>query len=144
MVTTYDVPAKNLIDEIAEVLKKEYPQIVPPDWIPFVRSGVHKEHPPQVEDFWYIRCSSILRKLYIKETIGISRLRTLYGGRKRRGPKPPKFRKGSGSIIRKALHQLEDVGLVASDKKKGRSLTAKGRSLLDRTASKLKSEYQKE
>jgi len=143
MTTAYDVPPKILIDEIAEILKNEYEQVTPLDWTTAVKSGVHKENPPQVEDWWYIRCASILRKIYILDTVGINKLRNVYGGRKRRGPKPNIFKKGSGNILRKALKQLESAGLVEIIEKKGRKLTSAGHSLLDRTALKIKMQLQK-
>ena len=43
------------------------------------------------------------------------------------------FRKGSGAIIRNALHQLEDAGLVEKVEG-GRVVSPKGRSFLDKTA----------
>lgn len=122
-----------LIQKVAIYLK-ENRVIEPPPWAPFVKTGVHKERPPQDPDWWYIRAASLMRKLYIREPIGVSRLRTLYGGRHRRGHKPPKFAKGSGAIIRKILQQLEAVDLVQKVDKKGRILTSKGRELLEEAA----------
>ena len=50
------------------------------------------------------------------------------------------FYRGSGSIIRKALQQLEAAGLIEKKDKgvhKGRVITGKGMSLLDQAASKI-------
>ena len=132
MVSVLEVPAEKLIERLKEELKK-FEKIKPPLWAKIVKSGRHKERPPEQEDFWYIRAASILRRLYINGPIGVSRLRTYYGGRKERGVRPAKTYKASGSIIRKILQQLESEGLVTKEKK-GRSLTAKGRSLLDKIA----------
>ena len=63
-------------------------------------------------------------------------MRRHYGGRKNRGVKPEKHIAAGGSTIRKAFQALEEAGLMAKDKK-GRKLTAKGMSLLDKTASEL-------
>ena len=52
---------------------------------------------------------------------------------------PEKFTRASGAVIRKALQQLEADGLVASDRN-GRVISAKGRSLLDKVASKIVNE----
>lgn len=122
-----------LIQKVATYLR-ENKVVEPPPWAPFVKTGVHKERPPQDPDWWYIRAAAILRKLYIRGPIGVSRLRKLYGGRHRRGHKPPKFAKGSGSIIRKILQQLEVAGLVQKADKRGRVLTPKGRELLEEAA----------
>ena len=145
MPTVYDIPIKILIAEIADILKKDYDQQISPlEWIQLVKAGVHKENPPEMEDWWFIRCASILRKLYSHDIIGINKLRNIYGGRKRRGPKPNKFKKASGAIIRNALKQLQNAGLVEIVDKRGRKLTPSGRSLLDRTATQLKLKLQRE
>ncbi len=134
MVTALEVPADLLIARLAEELKK-YPQIRPPPWAYYVKTGVHKERPPQQPDWWYYRAASILRKLYKRgRPVGVERLRTAYGGRMNRGVAPEHFYKGSGSIIRKILQQLERAGLVVKVRGKGRMLSPKGRSLLDNIA----------
>ena len=133
MTTAYDVPAKALIDEIAKKLQKD-PSIVPPEGSNYARTGVDKENPPVNPDWWFTRCGSLLRKIYIHNTIGVEQLRTLYGGRKNRGSKPYKARSGSGSFTRKALQQLEKAGLVTKIRGKGRILTPKGKSFLDNTS----------
>jgi len=114
---------KALVEEL-----KKVEQIKQPDWARFVKTGAHRERPPQSPDWWYIRAASILRKL--KKPTGVSRLRTVYGGRKNRGMKPEKSYKGSGKIIRVILQQLESAGLVVKDKK-GRRLTPIGQKLVN-------------
>ncbi len=141
MVSVYDVPADVLIKRVAEELKQN-DKVVPPEWAPYVKTGVHKERAPDDPDWWYIRCASILRKLYIDAPLGVSRLRKVYGGRKRRGVKPNVKAKGSGSIIRKALQQLEKAGLVTKQKREGRILTPEGRSFLDRISGDIASKLQ--
>lgn len=98
-----------------------------------MKTGVHREFSPHDPDWWYVRCASLLRRLYVDGQVGVSRLRTYYGGRHRRGVRPPKFAKGSGSVIRHALQQLEAAGLVVSTER-GRAISPKGRSLLDNVA----------
>lgn len=98
---------------------------------------MHKERPPAREDWWYVRAASILRKLYKQGPIGVAKLRKYYGGRKNRGHKPDKSFIGSGNIIRKILQQLEILELAAKvDVKghKGRIITPKGKSFLDKLA----------
>ncbi len=138
MATVYDVPPDMLIQRVAERLK-EMEEIKPPEWAVFVKTGVHKERSPEQDDWWYVRAAAILRKVYINQPVGIERLRTAYGGRKNRGVKPEKFRKGSGSIIRKVLQQLESAGLVKKTDK-GRVVTPQGKALLDRVAAEVKKE----
>ena len=129
MTTVYDVPADELIKLTAEKLKEMGLQ--PPEFTKFVKTGVHKEKPPEDEDWWYIRCASVLRRIYIDGPVGIERLRTYYGGRKRRGVKPPKFRKGSGAVIRSVLKALEKAELIEKTPE-GRKITSKGQSFLDK------------
>lgn len=134
MTTVYDVPVWELIQEVAEILKKDYSDVTPPPYSQFWKTGVFKERAPERPDWWYIRCASILRKVYLTGPVGISRMRTVYGGRHRRGVKLARFAKGSGSIIRKAFQQLHKAGLIEIVEGKGRRITAKGRTLLDRAA----------
>ena len=128
--------AKQLIERAAEELKK-FEELKPPEWVHFVKSGAHAERPPQQEDFWYIRCASLLRYLYINGPKGVSRLRHKYGGRKSRGVAPHRHVKASGNIIRKALQKLEKIGFVKTTKK-GRELTPKGRAFLDKLSNEIK------
>lgn len=123
-----EVPADKLIDKLKEELKS-LKEINPPEWSSFVKSGVHKERPPEQQDFWYIRAASVLRRIYLNGPIGTERLRSYFGGRRRLGHKPAHFRKASGAIIRKILHQLETAGLVEKNKK-GRKISNKGKKFL--------------
>ncbi|HII79102.1 MAG TPA: 40S ribosomal protein S19, partial [Methanosarcina sp.] len=50
-----------------------------------VKTGVHKELPPINDDWWYIRCAAVLRKIYTDGPIGTERLRSVYGGKKDNG-----------------------------------------------------------
>ncbi|MBC7081153.1 MAG: 30S ribosomal protein S19e [Thermoplasmatales archaeon] len=142
MTTAYDVPAEPLIKRLAEKLKNEF-KIAPPEWAKWIKTGIHKERPPENPEWWYIRVAAILRKIYMRGPIGTSRLRGLYGGRRDRRNAPYKHVKGSGSIIRKALQQLEEQGLVEQVKGKGRKITPKGQSLVDNTAHELAEEIGK-
>jgi len=144
LTTVYDVPADILIDRLSKYLKENVREVKPPEWAAYVKTGSHVERAPHNPDWWYVRAASILRKLYIKGPIGVSRLRKLYGGRKRRGVKPAHFRKAGGSIIRHILQQLEEAGLAEKDGNRGRVLTPKGRSLLDAMAARIKRELERE
>ncbi|RMF55842.1 30S ribosomal protein S19e [Candidatus Woesearchaeota archaeon] len=139
MVNIYEVPVNDFIERLAEELKK-LEQIKAPDWSIFVKTGRHKERPPAREDWWHVRCAAVLRSVYKLGPIGVSKLRRKYGGKKNRGHKPEHSYPGSGSIARKALQQLEAAGLVKQHEKgvhKGRVITPKGVSLLEKTASKM-------
>jgi len=141
MVTIYDVDASKLIKKASEELKK-IELIKAPEWAKYVKTGASKERPPVEKDWWYARSASILRKVYILGPIGVSKLRKKYGGKKNRGHKPERNYKGGGSIIRKALQQLEKDELIKQVEKgvhKGKIITPKGKKFLD----KLSGEIQK-
>lgn len=132
----YEMPASDYNSKLAEALK-QIPELKQPEWSFFVKSGVAKKRPIQEDDFWYKRMASILRQIYIKKVVGVSRLRTRYGSKKNRGVKPERFRKASGKIIRTILQQAEAAGLLEKSsesirgKRLGRKLTDKGKELLE-------------
>jgi len=131
MTTVYDVHPADLISRLTEVLKG-VEEIMPPLWYLQVKTGVAKEKAPERSDWWYVRAASILRKIYIEGPIGIERLARIYSDKRRRGRAPAHSRKASRKIIRAMLQQLEKAGLVEKYGNRGRILTSKGRSLLDR------------
>lgn len=145
MTTLYDVPTNILIAKLAESLK-EIDVIKPPSWAFYAKTSVFKERAPEVSAniWWYNRAASLLRKIYINNPIGINRLRRKYSGNYKKSTRPYHFKKGGGAITRTLLHQLEEAGLTQINQNKGRSLTSKGISLLDRLAHQIKIELQKE
>src|SRR3989339_2204194 len=139
MPTMYDVDSQELINKAAEELKK-IPEIKPPTWAPFVKTGMHKQRPPVSADWWYVRVASVLRTVYRLGPVGTQKLRTKYGGKKNNGVKQEHFYKGSGNILRKSLQQLEKAGFVKQAEKgvhKGRVITPKGKSFLDKIATQI-------
>lgn len=143
MVNVFDVEADKLIQKTKEELKK-VEQIKPVEWSKYVKTGVSREKPPEQEDFWYIRAASMLRQLYKQgKPTGIQRLRTKYGGKQKNTTKPDHFVKGSGNLIRKIMQQLEAAGLVQKttiNDRKGRTLSKKGYSFLDKIAASIAKE----
>ncbi|MDP8011229.1 MAG: 30S ribosomal protein S19e [Thermoplasmata archaeon] len=129
MATVYDVDPDVLLHELAERLKNE--NVTVPEWAKWVKTGVHREKAPFQDDWWYLRLASVFRKIYIMGPIGTSRLSAEYGGKRDKGTKPYHARKGSRSIVRKCLQQLEQLGYVEHHKN-GRVVTPKGRSYLDK------------
>jgi small subunit ribosomal protein S19e len=132
----YKVYANDLIAQVAEELKGSE-NIVAPEWASYVKTGSHKERPPVESDWWYTRSAAILRTVAVLGPVGVEKLRRKYGGRKNRGVKPDRFRKASGNIIRKVLQQLEKDDLIKFTEKgvhKGRVVTPKGQSMLDKAA----------
>ncbi len=132
-----NVEPTKLVNELANELEKidviKYPYKIP------IKSGVCCERPFQQKNFWYLRCAAIMRQLYLKGPLGVSRLRTYFGKRKRRGHAPAKSMKAGGKFIRTMLQQLESAGLVkyVERPKKGRVLTPQGVSLIHKVAKRL-------
>jgi small subunit ribosomal protein S19e len=131
MVSVYDVPADGLIEALAEHLKK-VPEVEPPQWAPYVKTGSHAERPPTQPDWWYSRAASLLRKVYLNGPIGLSKLKIAYGGSKALSYNPKHQRSAGGAIIRNVLKELEQAELVTKQGNKGRVLTPKGMALLDK------------
>lgn len=143
MVNVYDIPAEPLINKLADSLKNDG-KIKPPEWSDHVKTGVHKEKAPSQENWWYLRVAAVFRKIYIMGPIGVSRLSSEFGGKVDRGSKPYRARKGGRSIIRKALRQLEELDYVLNEKGKGRAISPRGRSLLDKISYEVFKELAKE
>jgi small subunit ribosomal protein S19e len=140
MPTIYDVDANSLIEKAAQELKK-VESIQVPKWAVFVKTGHAKDRPPADSDWWYYRAASMLRKIYLRGPLGVSKLRTAYGSKKNRGHQPEKRFKASGKIIRVMLQQLETAGFIKqTDKKghKGRFITPKGKVFMDGASKNLK------
>ncbi len=136
--TPYDIPAFVFIERLAHYLKENTYEIVPPPWSSFVKTGSNASRPPEDPEWWFIRCASVLRKIYLKGPIGVEHLRSEYGGRISHGNRPEHARKGSGAIVRKALQQLQAAGLVETAGNKGRVVTKEGRRLLDKLSTEAK------
>jgi small subunit ribosomal protein S19e len=128
MTTVYDVNPEALIFKTAEDLKDKVEE---PEWAKFVKTGVSKERPPEQENWWYIREASLLRKIYVKGPIGISRLRSLYTSKKNNGVMTEHTARAGGKVIRTAVQQLESLGFVKKNEDGGREITSQGKSYID-------------
>jgi len=135
MAKVYDVRADVLIERLAAILKNE--DIPAPSWIPFVKTGAHADKPPQDREWWYTRCASLMRKIYLNGPIGINELRNEYGGGRPSGYGAAHHKDASGAIIRNAIHGLEKLGYVEKVEKKGRVISKQGMQKLDRLATEI-------
>ncbi|VVB77029.1 30S ribosomal protein S19e [uncultured archaeon] len=131
MANVFEVDSGKLVSAAAAKLKEK--GISRPDYIDFVKSGAGRERIPQSRDFWYMRCSAILRQVYINGPIGVEKLRTRYGNRKGHTMHRHHHMKASGSIITDAFASLEKAGYVKKGKA-GREITPAGKSFLDKIA----------
>jgi len=141
--TPYDVPAPILIETLAQYLKKNTDEVVPPVWSSLVKTGSYTSRPPQNPDWWFTRSASLLRKIYMKGPIGVAHLRSEYGGRKGARVRPEHARVGGGAIVRKALQQLEAAGLVEPSRNRGRVVTKEGKRLLENISTEIKKNMEK-
>ena len=128
MAKVFDVPADVLVERLATQLREE--GISEPEWTAFVKTGAHADRPPHRRDWWYVRCASVLRKIYMHGPVGINKLRKEYGGGRPSGYGAAHHRPAGGAIIRNAVHGLESLGLVAQSKG-GRVVTSAGMKKMD-------------
>ncbi|MDD5337153.1 MAG: 40S ribosomal protein S19 [Candidatus ainarchaeum sp.] len=139
MASALDVDVNKLMASVAAKLKES--GIVAPKFVGIVKTGAHNERPPEQPDFFYLRCASLMRQAYVRNIVGVRKLRDHYGSVKNRGVRPERHVKAGGSTIRKGFQALEKAGFmekVEKGIKKGRKLTAKGRKLLDSCAKEVK------
>jgi len=144
LVTPYDVPASKLIEKLATYLRENVDAMAPPTWTIVAKTGMHAEKQPQDPEWWYTRCASMLRKIYVHGPVGIERLRAEYGGGKSHRGMPQHAVKSSGSTVRKALQRLEAAGLIETCKPSGRRVSKEGRRLLQELAEALSKDLARE
>lgn len=133
-VTVRDVPAADFIAAYATFLQRQG-KLEVPGWVELVKTGVHKELPPQDAEGWfYKRSASIARQVYLGRRTSVRSLSRNYGGSSNRGVKPSHHRNASGSVNRKALQALEALGVVEKDEEGRRRISQSGRRDLDRIA----------
>lgn len=136
MANVFDVKGSQLVSVAAQKLKDK---IKKPDYINYVKSGANKERPPMDPDFWYVRTASVLRQVYVNGPVGVSRLRTRYGGGKIHTVHRHHHQQAGGSIIRDAMVALESINYVKKTKK-GRVITPQGKSFLDKVSKEIRNE----
>lgn len=129
MANVFEADAQKLVDRAALKLKES--GIPRPGYVIYTKTGPGKERVPQSEDFWYFRCASVLRQVYLNGPIGISRLRTKYGAKRGHWVRRHHHYRAGGSVIKDAFDALEKKGYIKSTKQ-GRVITPSGKSFLDR------------
>jgi len=132
-----DVNPNELVRKTSEELKKVMKQ---PQWALYTKTGAGRERPPSQQDWWFLRAASLLRRIYVDGPVGVSRLRSYYGGLHRRGHKPAHFKKAGGKTIRVILQDLEKLGYIQKvDKpKRGRKISPQGQKFLSSIAKTMK------
>ena len=145
MTTLYDIPAEILNPALAARLE-ETKSVSTPEWAEFVKTGADRERPPSQTNWWFLRSAAILRKVAREGPVGVTNLAQAFGGRKDNGAGPNTPGVASRHIIRTALQQLEEAGLVEKVPTKvvggdepvqlyaGRQITPAGQKLVDNIA----------
>lgn len=82
-----------------------------------------------------MRAAAVARHVYMRKTVGVGRLRKVHGSTKNRGAAPSHHVDASGSVDRKVMQSLEQIGVLEKDEDKGgRRITQSGQRDLDRIA----------
>merc|ERR1712071_426082 len=105
-----------------------------PKYVDLVKLALFKELAPMDNDWYYVRCAAIARRMYIRPGTGVGGLTKIFGGNDRRGVRPGRFQKSSAGVIRHCLQQLEKMGIVEHTPNGGRKMTKEGQRDLDRIA----------
>ncbi|KAF5934068.1 hypothetical protein HYC85_030239 [Camellia sinensis] len=61
--------------------------------------------------------TSMSRKIYLRQGLGVGAFQRIYGGSKRNGSCPPHFCKNSGAVARHILQQLQSMNIIDIDVK---------------------------
>merc|ERR1712224_534890 len=128
--TVKDIDAANFIKTYAAHLRKQG-KIKMPYYCEFVKTGSYKELSPYDPYWWYTRVAAIARRIYLRQGLGVGRLRNIYGGSYSNGWRPKHHARASGNIIRKCIQQLERIGVVEKMSDGGRRITVSGQRDLD-------------
>merc|ERR1712013_424791 len=79
-----DVDQQEFVVAFAAFLKKSG-KIKVPAWADQVKTAVFKQLSPYDQDWYYIRCASLARHLYMRGNAGVGAFRRVYGGSKDNG-----------------------------------------------------------
>ena len=152
MTTVYDIPADIFNPALAAAMADQK-AVSLPDWGQYVKTAVDRERPPTQDNWWYLRTAAILRKVARNGPVGVTHLAQAFGGKKDNGAMPNTPGVASRHIIRTALQQLEEAGLVEKVPTKevdtedgkvqlyaGRRITAAGQKLVDNIAHSVREE----
>ena len=69
-ITVKDVPADDFINALAEHLKKSQ-KVMPMENGYYIKTGASREISPHSEDWFYIRCAALARRIFLKPCVGV-------------------------------------------------------------------------
>ncbi|MDE1856309.1 MAG: 40S ribosomal protein S19 [Candidatus Micrarchaeota archaeon] len=131
MANVYDVDGSALVKKASELLVQK--GVAKPTYVDFVKTGASRERVPDDPNFYYERCASLLRQVYLNGPIGVSKMRARYGKRKMHTIHRHHHQRAGGSVIKDAFDALEKLNYVKKTPK-GRIITPEGRSFLDKAS----------
>jgi len=134
--TVKDVDQDKIVQGVALFLKKSG-KLKVPDNMDIVKTSKSKELGPYNNDWFYIRCAAILRRMYHRGPIGVGGVKKIFGANQRNGSSPSHFCRADGAVSRRAIQALEHIKLVEKHAEGGRKLSAQGQRDLDRIASQI-------
>ena len=65
MPTPNDVPVHEFLQKLANYLKENVDEVMPPPWASITKTGAHVQKLPENPDWWYVRCATLLRTIYV-------------------------------------------------------------------------------
>merc|ERR1712210_445584 len=113
-----DVDQQEFVKAFSQFLKNSG-KVKVPEWADIVKTATHKELAPYDPDWFYVRCASRARHLYMRGNAGVG---------------PNHFHVANGNLIRKALQALEACKILEKSNFRGRVITRVGRRDMDRVA----------
>eukprot|EP01002_Notosolenus_urceolatus_P009555 NODE_3519_length_917_cov_621.017281_g2926_i0.p1 GENE.NODE_3519_length_917_cov_621.017281_g2926_i0~~NODE_3519_length_917_cov_621.017281_g2926_i0.p1 ORF type:complete len:164 (+),score=61.79 NODE_3519_length_917_cov_621.017281_g2926_i0:113-604(+) len=135
-----DIESDAFVQAFADHLKRQG-KIEVPDWAELVKTSRAKEMAPIDKDWFYTRCASIARRLYLRPGVGVNGFRKAYSqSNYHSGVCPSHHTLAAGGNIRQALRALEQLGMVEAatngdgSAATGRQISSKGQRELDRIA----------
>merc|ERR1712176_1601406 len=83
-----DVDQQEFVKAFSQFLKNSG-KVKVPEWADIVKTATHKELAPYDPDWFYVRCASLARHLYMRGNAGVGAFRKVYGGSRHRGCSKP-------------------------------------------------------
>ena len=131
MATVKDIPAQKFVATLAAHLKKSGKYELPA-MHDLIKTGCHKELPPQDADWYYLRLAAVVRKIYLNGGMGVNCLAHAFGGKYWASMARKHHGKAASGNIRFAVQALEAAKLIGKKEgRTGRFITAAGRRELD-------------